>query len=164
MRSAVIGLRLWGIALEPFCPARNGSSTSRTSVRCRWRTSVPNRSMPAPARAIAASSSAWRSRATTCVETVLGVEAEPREHPRLELGAGGRVGADGARDRAHTHLREAASRRFEVAMRLEREAGELDAERRRLGVDAVGAPDAERVAVLAGPFGERPRARRPPGR
>ena len=30
------GLRLCGIALEPFCaPARNGSSTSRTSVR--WR-------------------------------------------------------------------------------------------------------------------------------
>ena len=34
--SAFTGLRLWGIALEPFCdPARNGSSTSRTSVR--WR-------------------------------------------------------------------------------------------------------------------------------
>ena len=30
------GLRLWGIALEPFCaPARKGSSTSLTSVR--WR-------------------------------------------------------------------------------------------------------------------------------
>jgi hypothetical protein len=37
MRSVMIGLRLWGIALEPFCaPARNGSSASRTSVRCRW--------------------------------------------------------------------------------------------------------------------------------
>ena len=40
MRSVVIGLRLWGIALEPFWPARNGSSTSRTSVRWRWRISV----------------------------------------------------------------------------------------------------------------------------
>ncbi len=70
MRSLTIGLRLCGIADEPFCaPARNGSSTSRTSVRCRWRTSVAKRSSPAPARAIALSSSAWRSRGTTCVDT-----------------------------------------------------------------------------------------------
>ena len=70
MRSVVIGLRLWGIALEPFCcPARKGSSASRTSVRCRWRTSVASRSRPAPASAIACSSSAWRSRGTTWVET-----------------------------------------------------------------------------------------------
>ena len=27
------GLRLWGIALDPFCPSVNGSSTSRISVR-----------------------------------------------------------------------------------------------------------------------------------
>ncbi len=67
--SALIGLRLCGIAEEPFWPARNGSCTSLTSVRCRWRTSVAKRSMPAPASAIAPSSSAWRSRATTCVET-----------------------------------------------------------------------------------------------
>ena len=60
--SALIGLRLCGIAEEPFCPARNGSCTSRTSVRCRWRISVARRSSPAPASAIAASSSAWRSR------------------------------------------------------------------------------------------------------
>ena len=69
MRSVVIGLRLWGIALEPFWPARKGSSTSRTSVRCRWRISVAKRSSPAPASAIAESSSAWRSRGTTWVET-----------------------------------------------------------------------------------------------
>ena len=35
-------------------------------------------------------------------------------------------------------------------MRLEGEARELDAEGRRLGVDAVGASDAERALVLAG--------------
>ena len=33
--SLLTGLRLWGIAEEPFWPARNGSSTSLTSVRCR---------------------------------------------------------------------------------------------------------------------------------
>ena len=53
MRSVVIGLRLWGIALLPFWPARKGSSASRTSVRWRWRISVANRSSPAPASAIA---------------------------------------------------------------------------------------------------------------
>ena len=37
--SQVTGFRLCGIADEPFCPAPNGSSASRTSVRCRWRTS-----------------------------------------------------------------------------------------------------------------------------
>ena len=40
-------------------------------------------------------------------------------------------------------------------MRLDREAGELDPERRRLGVDAVGAPDADRVDVLARLGGQR---------
>ena len=73
MRSQTTGLRLCGIALEPFWPLRNGSSTSRTSVRCRWRISVAKRSKPAPARAIALSSSAWRSRGTTCVDTGSGV-------------------------------------------------------------------------------------------
>ena len=43
------GLRLCGIALEPFCsPSRNGSSTSRTSVRCRCRISSANDSIVAP--------------------------------------------------------------------------------------------------------------------
>ena len=40
-------------------------------------------------------------------------------------------------------------------MGLEGEARELDAEGRRLGVHAVGAPDAERVDVLARAPGER---------
>ena len=49
MRSHRIGLRLCGIADEPFWePERNGSSTSRTSVRWSWRTSVAKRSSPAP--------------------------------------------------------------------------------------------------------------------
>ena len=101
MRSVVIGLRLCGIALEPFCcPERNGSSASRTSVRWRWRISVASRSRPAPASAIACSSSAWRSRGTTWVET--GSRASPsRASTRAsKSGLGGRVGPDGAADRA----------------------------------------------------------------
>ena len=69
IRSVRIGLRLWGIAEEPFWPARNGSSTSRTSVFCRLRTSVAKRSSPAPAIASVAVSSAWRSRGITWVAT-----------------------------------------------------------------------------------------------
>ena len=109
MRSVVIGLRLWGIALEPFCcPARNGSSASRTSVRCRWRISVASRSRPAPASAIACSSSAWRSRGTTCVET--GSRSRPRRASTRssKSGLGGRVGADGAAERPDARLRERA--------------------------------------------------------
>ena len=62
------GLRLCGIALEPFCaPARNGSCTSASSVCCNRRISSAHASMPAPSDAHAYSSSAWRSRAITCV-------------------------------------------------------------------------------------------------
>ena len=38
------GLRLCGIAEEPFWPSEKNSSASSTSVRCRWRTSVASRS------------------------------------------------------------------------------------------------------------------------
>ena len=69
MRSHVIGLRLCGIAEEPFWPRANGSAASRTSLRCRWRTSVAKRSSELPRIASDASSSACRSRATTCVAT-----------------------------------------------------------------------------------------------
>ena len=76
---------------------------------------------------------------------VLAREPQPREHARLELGAGRRVGADRARDRADGGLRERALQALRVAVGLEREARELDAEGRRLGVHAVRAPDAQRV-------------------
>ena len=69
MRSATFGLRLCGIADEPFMPCANGSSTSRTSVRARCRISVAKRSSDVAKIASAASSSAWRSRAITCVES-----------------------------------------------------------------------------------------------
>src|SRR5881398_2357558 len=42
-RSPVIGLRLCGIAELPFWPSLKNSSTSSTSVRCRWRNSVAQR-------------------------------------------------------------------------------------------------------------------------
>ncbi len=45
--SAVMGLRLWGMAELPFWPARKGSSASRVSVFCRLRISVAMRSQVA---------------------------------------------------------------------------------------------------------------------
>ena len=159
-RVALVGHR----ARALLRPARNGSSASRTSVRCRWRTSVARRSRPAPASAMACSSSAWRSRGTTCVETASRSSPRRRQHALLELRARGRVGADRAADRPDARLREGALQALGVAVRLEGEARELEAEGRRLGVDAVGAPDADGVGVLARPRGQRaPRARaRPP--
>ena len=38
------GLRLCGIADEPFWPSEKNSSASSTSVRCRWRISIDSRS------------------------------------------------------------------------------------------------------------------------
>ena len=46
--SALIGLRLWGIALDPFWPALKPSCTSLTSVRWRWRSSTAISSIVEP--------------------------------------------------------------------------------------------------------------------
>ena len=60
--SQPIGLRLCGIADEPFCPLPNGSSTSPISVFCSPRISSAAFSRDAAVIAIAVSSSACRSR------------------------------------------------------------------------------------------------------
>ena len=75
-RSARIGLRLCGMALEPCCPEPNGSNASATSVRWRCRISIAIRSRVPPRMARAASSSACRSRLTTWVGA--GSAASPR--------------------------------------------------------------------------------------
>ena len=79
----------------------------------------------------------------------LALQPEAPEHARLELWAGGRVGADRAGDPADRHLREGALQAQGVAVRLERQARQLHAERRRLGVHPVRAPHAQRLHVLA---------------
>ena len=85
----------------------------------------------------------------------LALESQPRQHPLLELRRGRRIGADRARQRADRGLRERPLEPLRVAVGLEREPGELDPESGRLGVDPVGAPDAQRVDVLARLGGER---------
>src|SRR6058998_1668151 len=69
IRSESSGFRLWGIALEPFCPSPNGSCASSVSVRWSPRTSSAIFSRDAPATASVAQNSAWRSRWTICVDT-----------------------------------------------------------------------------------------------
>ena len=65
-----IGFFLCGIAELPFWPAAKPSSASPTSVRCQWRMPSAICSIAVPSSASAHSTSAWRSRATTCVATV----------------------------------------------------------------------------------------------
>ena len=105
MRSVVIGLRLCGIALEPFCwPARKGSSASRTSVRCRWRISVASRSRPGARERDRLQQLGVAVARDDLRGDRLALQAQALEHARLEVGAGRRVGADGAADRADARL------------------------------------------------------------
>ena len=69
MFSLSTGLRLCGMAEEPFCPSEKCSSASSTSVRCRWRISVASRSIELEITPRVAKNIAWRSRGITWVET-----------------------------------------------------------------------------------------------
>ena len=150
MRSATFGLRLCGIADEPFIPARTaprpraprcgrgGGSRSRTgratSRRARARTS----------------SSAWRSRAITCVESGSGSRPSRSQAMRSTSGSSAAYVPTVPESWPTRFASSARASRVAVAVELERPAGELPAERRRLGVDAVRAADADRAAVLLG--------------
>ena len=79
-----------------------------------------------------------------------GLEAEPLAREPLELGIGRGVGADRARELADAHPLERPRDAFLAARQLERPAGELEPEGRRLGMDAVRAADLQRLAVLLG--------------
>ena len=159
MRSETIGLRLCGIADEPFWPLPNGSSTSRTSVRARCRSSSANRSSEAASSASAFSTSAWRSRWRICVE--LGAGSSPSRSQAIRSTSGSAAeyvptAPESLPTRIPSSARDDARA---VALERERPAGELEPERRRLGVDAVRAPDRDRVAMLLRPGddgGERP--------
>ena len=83
-----------------------------------------------------------------------GLEPEPLARDPLELGIGRGVRADGARELADAHPLERARDALAAARQLERPAGELEPEGRRLGVDAVRAADLQRLAVLLGARGD----------
>ncbi len=150
-RSQMIGLRLWGMDELPFCPLRNGSSTSSTSVRCRLRISVAIFSSEAAATASAETNSACRSRCTTWVETGAGFNPSLRVTYSSTLGlACAKVPTD-ARHLAHRHRLQRRAQHSLAPAQLVVPDGELEPEGDRLGVDAVGAADHHRVLVLQRP-------------
>ena len=85
--SQPIGLRLCGIADDPFWPLAKGSATSPISVFCRPRTSSANFSSDAAVIASAPSSSACRSRWTTWEATGAGVSPRRSHTPRSTAGS-----------------------------------------------------------------------------
>ena len=129
-------------------PLANGSSTSRTSVRARWRISTAKRSSDVAASASAESSAACRSRAITWVESGIGLEAELLARDALDLGLQLGVGADGAGQLPDAVLLERPRNSCASAVELEGPARQLPAEGDRLGVDAVRAADHHRRSVL----------------
>src|SRR6185295_16474686 len=79
-----------------------------------------------------------------------GDEAETLAGDALHLGIAATVHADRPGDLADADSGERALDPVAFALELERPAGELDAERDRLGMDAVRPPDHHRRAVLFG--------------
>ena len=142
-RSHVMGLRLCGMALLPFWPLVKGSSTSRTSVRWRWRNSTAQRSMLAPTRASVVMNSAWMSRWTTCV--AIGAGRRPScLHTAASTAVKVGAGADGAAEFANGSDFANPFETFERPAKFVVHERKLEAEGGRLGVNAVAAADAGR--------------------
>jgi hypothetical protein len=78
------------------------------------------------------------------------LEPEPFAGEALELRARRRIGPHGSGELAHAKPLDRPRDPLAVAVEREGPAGELEPERRRLGVHAVRATDHERVAVLLG--------------
>ena len=137
-----------GIADEPFWPLPNSSSTSRTSVRARWRSST---AILSRLDAISASVADERRVAVALHDLRrdrLEADAEARADVLLELRRQVREGADGAGDLADRGLVERALEPHALAPHLLAEDQQLEPEGGGLGVHAVGAADAGRVAEL----------------
>jgi hypothetical protein len=88
--------------------------------------------------------SACRSRWMTCDAT------EPAAHLGLDLGIEVREGADRTRQLPHRHHVARPQDTIEIALQLRVPQRQLDAERHRLGMHAVGAADHRRPAMLLG--------------
>ena len=151
MRSATTGFRLCGIADEPFCPLPNGSCTSATSVRARWRISSANLSSDDARTASAVSSSAWRSRCRICVE--VGAGSRPRRSQAMRSSSGSVAAyVPTAPESLPTRIPSSArARRCRLRSSSNAQPGELQPERRRLRVHAVRAAHLQGRAVLLRP-------------
>ena len=150
-----IGLRLCGIADEPFCPLPNGSSTSPISVFCSPRISSANFSSDARGDG--------ERRHQLGVAVALdhlrrhrrGLEAEPLADARLDRRIEVRERPDGAGNLADRDDVAGAQHAIEVALQLGVPERQLQAEGHRLGVHAVRAPDHRRPPMLVGALAHR---------
>ena len=159
-RSAVIGLRLWGMAELPFWPALEPLLDLAHLGALQVADLGGDSSMVAPTEAQAYRYWAWRSRAITWVA---GTGCSPRAVAHVALDGRVDVGvrADRAAQLADGHRLAGGQQPDPVAVGLQRPQRHLGAEGRRLGVHAVGAADHGGVAVLEGPPLERARPARP---
>ena len=149
MRSDEIGLRLCGIALEPFWPARNGSWTSPISVCWRLRISVREALQRAAGdgdrgqeRGMPVALDDLRADRVDC-------QAKLRHDLRLDLGRELAIGSDRPGQLARREIAGGRLNAVAIPAQLERPRRELEAERDRLGVDRVGAAHHHRLGVLA---------------
>ena len=142
------GLRLCGIAEEPFCFSEKNSSASSTSVRCRWRISVASRSMEE-----ATTPSVAKIHRVPVARNHLRRDRLDRQSHRLrdvlfDARIDLRERADRAGDRAGRDLLARGDEARARARKLGIGLRELQPERGRLGVDAVRAADGRRHLVL----------------
>ncbi len=122
----------------------------RTSVRCRWRISVARFSIEAATTASAAKNMAWRSRGITCVET--GSTARPSFLATCSSTRGSTLAKvpTGAGDGAGRDLGPRCDQPGAVAGEGGVVAGQLHAEGRGLGMDAVAAADGRACSCAPG--------------
>ena len=149
------GLRLCGMAEEPFWPSEKNSSASSTSVRCRWRISIASRSTEEATTPSVAKYMAWRSRGITCVET--GSTASPIALATC-ASTRGSILAKVPTAPEIAQVATSAARSDQPLLgagELGIGLGELQPEGRRLGMDAVRAADGRRHLVLEGAALER---------
>ena len=137
------GLRLCGIAEEPFWPGWKNSSASRTSRPLQ----MPHLGRQ-PLDAAGDHAQGAEERRMAVARDDLGrhrFRPQPQPlgdiffHPRIEM----REGADRAADRGHRDLRPRRDQPLAAAGELGVMAGQLQPERRRFGVDAVAAADGQ---------------------
>ena len=150
IRSATIGLRLCGIADEPFWPLAERllhlAHLGAGEVADLGREPLERRGEERERRkqlGVAVARDDLRRRR-------LGARARAARRRGARPRVAARVGADGARELADAHALERPREPLAVAVELERPARELRAEGDRLGVDAVRAADHRRRAVLLG--------------
>src|SRR2546427_634945 len=158
IRSASSGLRLWGIALEPFWPSPNGSWASSTSVPCSPRTS--SAIFSSEAATIGSGRDSWGS-----AQPLLALQQEVDGVAELERGgrvpdvAGREPDVYEARVLAELLL-EAGEERDHLVLDLVlngEDAVDVDAERADARHDVGGNAPAARISLARGHLHPEPR-------